>query len=203
MFSRSFAITRDQDVCNIDLHLIAYSPPPSRSECRCPSLANVPFTPIGLNNTQSVQRLVVFLIPVLTSTIIFLPPLPTSATENPDLPIPLTPLSDLPPPTPSEHPDLPFSVDRHSEEVRHYMAAFRSSRALSHACPTRTPEEVMIIQSVLNTFLRAHIGCVEKKRRVQEPIFGSCLPFFPCSHRLVVLQQCARRTRARHRTSSP
>ena len=75
---------------------------------------------IGSQYTQVIQKLVVLLVPGLTSksTVLSLPLLPTSATKNPSLPILPIPLpSDPPRPTASNPPPPPSSVDPHSEEA--------------------------------------------------------------------------------------
>ncbi|KAH9055829.1 hypothetical protein EDB83DRAFT_2293073 [Lactarius deliciosus] len=144
------------DVRDLVLHIIADSPPPSW---------------IRVQNTQSIQKLVVLLIPGLTSTVLSLPPLPTSATENPNLPIPIPLLSDAPPPTPSKPPDLPSSVDSHSEEAAAiYGGVPFIARTFSHACPTRAPGDTTRMHSVLNTFFQTPVSGEEKKRRLQERI---------------------------------
>ncbi|KAH9025150.1 ribonuclease H-like protein [Lactarius hengduanensis] len=144
------------DVRDLVLHIIADSPPPSW---------------IRVQNTQSIQKLIVLLIPGLTSTVLSLPPLPTSATENPNLPIPIPLLSDPPPPTPSKPPDLPSSVDSHSEEAAAlYGGVPFIARTFSHACPTRAPGDTTRMHSVLNTFFQTPVSGEEKKRRLQERI---------------------------------
>ncbi|KAH9061888.1 hypothetical protein EDB87DRAFT_383981 [Lactarius vividus] len=144
------------DVRDLVLHIIADSPPPSW---------------IRVQNTQSIQKLVVLLIPGLTSTVLSLPPLPTSATENPHLPIPIPLPSDPPPPSPSKPPDLPSSVDSQSEEAAAlYGGVPFIARTFSHACPTRAPGDTTRMHSVLNTFFQTPVSGEEKKRRLQERI---------------------------------
>jgi RNA exonuclease 1 len=128
-----------------------------------------------VQNTQSIQKLVVLLVPGLTSTVLSLPPLPTSATKNPNLPIPIPLPSDTPPPTASEPPDLPSSVDPHSEEAAAlYGGVPFITRTFSHACPTRAPGDATRMHSVLNTFFQTPVSGEEKKRRIQERVSGSC-----------------------------
>ena len=82
----------------------------------------MPFELIGLQKTQCIQKIVVLLVPGLSSTVLSLPPLPTSATGPQSTytqPIPTDP-----PPTTSSHSDLPTSIDPYSEEV---TASFRSA----------------------------------------------------------------------------
>ncbi|KAI9434729.1 hypothetical protein H4582DRAFT_1881782 [Lactarius indigo] len=144
------------DVRDLVLHIIADSPPPSW---------------IRVQNTQSIQKLVVLLIPGLTSTVLSLPPPPTSATKNPNLPIPIPLPSDPPPPSPSKPPDLPSSIDPHSEEAAAlYGGVPFITSTFSHACPTRAPGDSTRMHSVLNTFFQTPVSGEEKKRRIQERI---------------------------------
>ncbi|KAH9965648.1 hypothetical protein BJV74DRAFT_869879 [Russula compacta] len=144
------------DIRDLVLHIIADSPPPSW---------------IRVQNPNNIQKLVVLLVPGLTSTVLSLPPLPTSATENPNVPIPIPFPPDPPLSTPSAPPDLPSSIDPRSEEA----AALYSGipfivRTFSHACPTRAPGDTNRMHSVLNTFFQAPVSGEEKKRRLQERI---------------------------------
>ncbi|KAI9445645.1 hypothetical protein BJY52DRAFT_1206691 [Lactarius psammicola] len=135
------------DVRDLVLHVIANSPPPS-----------------WIRNTESIQKYVVLLISGLTSTVLSLPPLPTSAKENPILPIPIPHTLDPPPPTPSEPPDFSSSVDPHSEEAAAlYGGVPFIARMFSHACPTRVPGDTTRIYST-------PVSGEEKKRRIQERI---------------------------------
>jgi hypothetical protein len=75
----------------------------------------------GAQNMQFI-KIVVLLVQGLTPTVLSLPPLPTSATKNRNLPIPVHLSSDPPPQTASELPDLPVSSTQHSEEAGAIMA---------------------------------------------------------------------------------
>ncbi len=101
-----------------------------------------------------------------------LPPLPTSATENPNLPIAI-PLPPSPPSTaPSFSLDLP-SIDPSSEEAAALYGGIPFiTRTFSHACPTRAPGDANRMHSVLNTFFQAPVSGEEKKRRLQERVAG-------------------------------
>jgi RNA exonuclease 1 len=124
-------------------------------------------------NPQTIQKLVVLLVPGLTSTVLSLPPLPTSATENPNLPIAIPLPQDPLSPSPSAPPDLPSSVDERSEEAAAlYGGVPFITRTFSHACPTRAPGDANRMHSVLNTFFQAPVNGEEKKRRLQERIAG-------------------------------
>ncbi len=128
------------------------------------------FTSLTLScsqNTHNIQKLVVLLVPGLTSTVLSLPPLPTSATKNPDLPIaiplPLGPLS----PVPSSPLDLPSSIDPCSEEAAALYGSIPFiTRTFSHACPIRAPSDVSSMHSGLNTFFQAPVSGEEQKRRL-------------------------------------
>ncbi|KAH9958157.1 hypothetical protein BC827DRAFT_1362457 [Russula dissimulans] len=144
------------DVRDFALHLIADVPPPSW---------------IRVINPQSVQKVVVLLVPGLTSTVLSLPPIPTAATANPNVPISIPPPSDPPTPTPSIPADLPSSIDPRSEEAAALYGGIPFiARTFSHACPTRAPGDSFRMHSVLNTFFQAPVTGEEKKRRLQERI---------------------------------
>ena len=124
-------------------------------------------------NPHTIQKLVVLLVPGLTSTVLSLPPLPTSATENPNLPITIPLPPSPPPPTPSSPPDLPPSVDPRSEEAAALYGGIPFiTRTFSHACPTRAPGDGNRMHSVLNTFFQTPVSGEEKKRRLQERVAG-------------------------------
>ncbi|KAI0293180.1 hypothetical protein B0F90DRAFT_1670908 [Multifurca ochricompacta] len=144
------------DVRDLVLHIIADTPPPSW---------------IRVQNQPNIQKLVVLLVPGLTSTVLSLPPLPTSATENPNLPIPIPLPSDSPPSTQPAPSDLPSSIDPRSEEAAAlYGGVPFIARTFSHACPTFAPGDTIRMHSVLNTFFQAPVSGEEKKRRLQERI---------------------------------
>jgi RNA exonuclease 1 len=164
------------DFRDLVLHIIADSPPPSWIRVQVSQSSPRMLFSIfnGSQNTHSIQKLVVLLIPGLISTILSLPPLPTSATSNPNLPIPI-PLPSDPASTLSDSSDLPTSVDPHSEEaVILYGGIPFITRTFSHACPTRAPGDAIRMHSVLNTFLQTPVSGEGKKRRIQERISGSC-----------------------------
>ncbi|KAN0141756.1 hypothetical protein V8E53_000218 [Lactarius tabidus] len=131
------------DARHLVLHIIADSPPPSW---------------IRMQIMHNIQKLVVLLVPGLTSTVLSLPPLPTSATKNSNLPIPIPLPSDSPPPAVSDPPDLPSNVDPNSEEAAAlYGGVPIITRTFSHACPTRAPGDTPVSGE-------------EKKRRIQERV---------------------------------
>ncbi|KAI9508061.1 hypothetical protein F5148DRAFT_1284472 [Russula earlei] len=144
------------DIRDLVLHLTADSPPPSW---------------IRVQNPQSIQKLVVLLIPGLTSTVLSLPPIPTAATENPNVPISIPHPLDLPTSTLSAPADLPSTIGPRSEEAAALYGGIPFiARTFSHACPTRAPGDAFRMHSVLNTFFQAPVSGEEKKRRLQERI---------------------------------
>ncbi|KAF8462658.1 hypothetical protein DFH94DRAFT_28569 [Russula ochroleuca] len=92
-------------------------------------------------------------------------PHPTFAAEYPNVAtaIPLT--SDPPLPIPFPPPDLPSSVDPHSEEAAALNGGIPFiTRTFSHVYPTRAPSDANRMHSVLNTFFPAPVCGEEKKR---------------------------------------
>ena len=163
------------DFRDLVLHIIADSPPPSWIRVQVSQSSPRMLFSIfnGSQNTHIIQKLVVLLIPGLISTILSLPPLPTSATSNPNLPIPI-PLPSGPAPTLSGPSDLPSSVDPHSEEAAVLYGGIPFiTRTFSHTCPTRALGDAIRMHSVLNTFFQTPVSGEEKKRRIQERISGS------------------------------
>lgn len=119
------------DVRDLVLHIAADAPP---------------LHWLRVDNPRSIQKVVVLLIPGLTHEQLSLPPLPTSATSNPHLPLAL--------PEPDESStSLPFFIS-----------------TFSHACPTRAPGDVYRMHSVMTEFFSGPITGEEKKRRLQERI---------------------------------
>ncbi|KAJ8502161.1 hypothetical protein ONZ51_g150 [Trametes cubensis] len=122
------------DIRELVLHLAADGPPPSW---------------VRVENPRSVTKVVALLIPGLTPDILGLPPLPTSATANPNVPIAVP----LPPAMPSE--DAAPGV--------HFI-----SSTFTNACPTRAPGDQTRMHSVLNAFFQGPVTGEEKKRRLTE-----------------------------------
>ncbi|OCH88140.1 hypothetical protein OBBRIDRAFT_735036 [Obba rivulosa] len=120
------------DIRDLVLHLAADAPPPSW---------------VRVENPAAVQKVVALLIPGLTPEILSLPPIPTSATVNPNLPLPIP----LPPDVASTSTGqgIPFI-----------------SSTFSHACPTRAPGDQNRMHSVLNAFFQGPISGEEKKKRI-------------------------------------
>lgn len=102
-------------------------------------------------NSRSIKKVVTLLIPGLTPSLLGLPPIPTSATINPNIPL------AIPLPETSSN-DIP------------YIAS-----TFSHACPTRAPGEPTRMHSVLSAFFHGPVSGEEKKKRLQQRV--NCKPF--------------------------
>ncbi|KAF7376664.1 Ribonuclease H [Mycena sanguinolenta] len=94
-------------------------------------------------DSSLIQKVVTLLIPGLTPELLGLPPLPTAATSNPNLPI------AIPLPTPGSSSALPFIAS-----------------TFSHACPTRAPGDSTRMHSILTAFFQGPITAAELKKRV-------------------------------------
>ena len=107
-----------------------------------------------------IQKVVALLIPGISPEILSLPPLPTSATANPNLPlsIPLLPptLQDA-----SSAANIPFIAS-----------------TFSHACPTRAPGDQYRMHSVLSSFFTGPMSGEEKKKRLEQKLQGKCFRFY-------------------------
>lgn len=107
-----------------------------------------------LQNARSIYKVVTLLIPGLTPSLLALPPLPTSATANPNLPLAIP---------------LP---DESSSNIPYIASTF------SHACPTRAPGEPTRMHSVLSAFFHGPVSSEEMRKRKQQrlacELFGSC-----------------------------
>ncbi|KAF8134342.1 hypothetical protein EV363DRAFT_1396762 [Boletus edulis] len=97
------------DVRDIVLHIIADAPPPNW---------------VKIENARSIQKVVTLLIPGILPDLLSLPPLPTSATTNPHIPI-----------------AVPLPND--SKTLLPFIAS-----TFSHACPTRAPGDQTRMYSV-------------------------------------------------------
>ncbi|EIN06988.1 ribonuclease H [Punctularia strigosozonata HHB-11173 SS5] len=115
------------DIRDLVLHMVADAPPPSW---------------LRVENPHSISHVVTLLVPGLTPDLLALPPLPTSATANPNLPLAI--------PSPSAQSAIPWVAS-----------------TFSHACPTRAPGDRMRMHSVLAEFFQGPVSGEEKKRRMQ------------------------------------
>ncbi|KAJ7587008.1 ribonuclease H [Mycena floridula] len=121
-----------EEIRDLVLHIIADAPPPNW---------------LRVDNAHLIPKVVALLIPGLTPELLSLPPLPTSATSNPNVPIPI-PL----PPRPSS--GIMASVP--------FIAS-----TFSHACPTRAPGDQTRMHSVFGTFFSSPVTGAEKKRQME------------------------------------
>ncbi|KAH7925607.1 hypothetical protein BV22DRAFT_1033761 [Leucogyrophana mollusca] len=119
------------DVRDLVLHIIADAPPPNW---------------LKVEQSRAIQKVVALLIPGILPSFLSLPPLPTSATSNPNVPL------SIPLPSDSNTP-LPFIAS-----------------TFSHACPTRAPGDQTRMYSVLSTFFQGPVSGDEKKKRIQARI---------------------------------
>nr|VWP02055.1 Thioredoxin 1 (Trx-1) [Ganoderma boninense] len=126
--------TKHDDLRELVLHLVADAPPPSW---------------VRVENPRSVNKVVALLIPGLTPDILSLPPLPTSATSNPNIPLQV--------PLPQTN-----GAGESSSGVPFINATF------TYACPTRAPGDQTRLHSVMNTFFQGPVTGEEKKRRITE-----------------------------------
>ncbi|KAF9526559.1 ribonuclease H [Crepidotus variabilis] len=131
---RNHAISID-DIREVVLHIVANAPPP---------------TWIKVENVNLINRTVALFIPGLTPEILGLPPLPTSAIVNPNIPISIP----LLPPTSST-----------SDQVSLPGCIPFIANTFSHACPTRAPGDSTRMHSVLSSFFSGPVTGEEKKRR--------------------------------------
>lgn len=94
-----------------------------------------------MQHVRSIEKVVALLIPGILPSTLALPPLPTSATSNPNVPlsIPLPPESNTP---------IPFIATTYS-----------------HACPTRAPGDQTRMYSVLSEFFQCQVTGEEKAKR--------------------------------------
>ncbi|CAL1697832.1 unnamed protein product [Somion occarium] len=122
------------DIRDLVLHLSADAPPSSW---------------IRVENPRSIRKVVTLLIPGLTPEILSLPPLPTSATSNPNQPLQI-PLPDK---------------QEGSSKGLHFI-----SSTFSHACPTQAPGDQSRMHSVLSAFFQSPLSGEEKKRRILERV---------------------------------
>ncbi|XP_006457267.1 hypothetical protein AGABI2DRAFT_79294, partial [Agaricus bisporus var. bisporus H97] len=130
------------DIRDLVLHIVADAPPPNW---------------LRIDNAHLIQKVVAVLIPGLTPDLLELPPLPTAATSNPNLPIPI-PLSTKFKDSASTAASIPFVAS-----------------TFTHACPTRAPGDQTRMHSVLSTFFNGPVSGEEKKRRVTQRL--QCMLF--------------------------
>lgn len=152
---RSHAVNID-DVRDLVLHVVADAPPPNW---------------LRVDNAHLMQKVVAVLIPGLTPDILSLPPLPTAATSNPNLPISI-PLFNKAQNTDSTAANIPFIAS-----------------TFTHACPTRAPGDQTRMHSVLSTFFNGPISGEEKKRRIAQRLNSESSKQNSPSHYTLSLEQ--------------
>ncbi|KAF7305777.1 Ribonuclease H [Mycena chlorophos] len=123
---RNHAIAID-DVRDLVIHIMA--------DASCPNF-------VRINDTTLIQKVVTVLVPGLTADLLNLPPLPTSATSNPNIPL------AIPLPTADSPAKLPFVASTYS-----------------HACPTRAPGDQYRMHSILTSFFQSPVTQAELKKR--------------------------------------
>ncbi|KZP34383.1 ribonuclease H-like protein [Athelia psychrophila] len=119
-----------EDIRDLILHIIGDAPPPNW---------------VKVQNARAITKIVAILVPGLTPALLNLPPLPTSATANPNLPLAI-PLPDPADPSASAIPWV--------------------ANTFSHACPTRAPGEPTRMHSVLSAFFHGPVSGEEKRKRM-------------------------------------
>ncbi|KAJ3484088.1 hypothetical protein NLI96_g5876 [Meripilus lineatus] len=155
LYSKSEIVRRREavgidDVRDLVLHIVADAPPPSwvRVKVRSIDIFHIHQALTTLQqNPQSINKVVAILIPGLTTDLLSIPSLPTSATSNPNVPI-----------------EIPSPITSMSQGVSTIASTF------SHTCPTRAPGEQTRMHSVLGTFFQVPVSGDIKKRRMQERI---------------------------------
>lgn len=134
---RNHAVGID-DIRDLVIHILADAPPPNW---------------LRVDNAQLIQRVVTLWIPGLTPDVLSLPPFPSTATSNPNLPLAI-PL----PPIPTDGvscPSIPFIAS-----------------TFSHACPTRAPGDQTHMHSVLSTFFQGPVSNEEKRKRLVQRLIS-------------------------------
>ncbi|PPR07234.1 hypothetical protein CVT24_010171 [Panaeolus cyanescens] len=157
-----------EDIRDLIIHIVADGPPPNW---------------LRIDNAQYIQKVVTLLVPGLTPELLSLPPLPTSATSNPNLPlaIPLLPrnpvgntlsLSGTTSLTPHSIPaTLSHTITTSATKADTNAASMAPhipfiATTFTTACPTRAPGDQTRMHSVLSSFFNGPVSGEEKKRRM-------------------------------------
>jgi RNA exonuclease 1 len=125
------------------LHIVADAPPPNWVKIEaCLLVSSLDhYFDSHLQHARSIEKVVTLLIPGILPSTLALPPLPTSATANPNIPLSI--------PLPAEsHTPIPFIASTYS-----------------HACPTRAPGDQTRMYSVLSEFFQCQVTPQEKAKR--------------------------------------
>lgn len=146
------------------LHLVADAPPPTwlRIDVSsttlynrlCPCLLTNERTYL-MQSPQMIEKVVVLLVPGITSDLLSLPPVPTSAMANPNLPLAIPLLS---------HHVMEAGAASQDEPLAVHIPFIAST--FSHACPTRAPGDQTRMHSVLSAFFQGPVSGEERRRRV-------------------------------------
>ncbi|KXN82012.1 hypothetical protein AN958_03310 [Leucoagaricus sp. SymC.cos] len=150
IFGKPLSLIYAQDVQDLVLHVIPDAPPPNWLRADLNSL-------LSGRNAHLIQKVIAILVPGLTLEILALPPFPTVATSNPNLPISI-PLLNNSQNTHSTAASIPFIAS-----------------TFTHACPTRAPGDQTRMHSVLSTSFNGSISGEEKKRRIVQRLNCTCL----------------------------
>ncbi|TFK44122.1 hypothetical protein BDQ12DRAFT_672432 [Crucibulum laeve] len=158
MYANSEIVKRNhaigiEEVRDLVLHIIADAPPPNW---------------LRIDNAHLIQKVVTVLVPGLTPELLGLPPIPTSPTVNPNVPISIP----LPPNTASpDTPSIPFIA-----------------KTFSHAVPTRAPGDQNRMHSVLSAFFQGPVSSEERKKRATQRVLSENVKDVPTNH-LLTLEQ--------------
>ncbi|KAL0957077.1 hypothetical protein HGRIS_003174 [Hohenbuehelia grisea] len=153
---RNQAIAID-DIRELVVHILGDAPPPNW---------------LRVENAPSIQKVVAIMIPGLTADILSLPPIPTSATTNPNLPLAIP---------------LPTKPSDDSEKLPAGVPFIAST--FSHACPTRAPGDQTHMYSVLSAFFQGPISFEERKKRLVEKLASERGPSKGPSEYMIPLEQ--------------
>ncbi|KAF8644810.1 hypothetical protein AX16_008267 [Volvariella volvacea WC 439] len=130
-----------EEIRELVLHLIADAPPPNW---------------LRIDNAHLITKVVALLVPGITPELISLPPIPSSAFVNPNLP------QGIPLPSRAITPTASGTAMGLSPGMPFVASTF------SHACPTRAPGDQMRMHSALSTFFNGPISAEEKKKRIAQ-----------------------------------
>ncbi|KAK2461339.1 hypothetical protein APHAL10511_006866 [Amanita phalloides] len=140
---RNHAVGID-DVRELVLHLVADAPAP---------------TWLRTDNPQIIEKVVVLLVPGITSDLLGLPPVQKSATANPNLPLPIPLLPHVVSGSTSGTEDGEKGEIHLGTRIPFFASTF------SHACPTRAPGNQTRMHSVLSAFFQCPVSGEERRRR--------------------------------------
>lgn len=137
-------------------------------------------------NRDAIRKVITLFVPGILPEHLNLPPRPTSATTNPNLPVSIP----LPSPSSIKVPPQPIvaktlfgepkilqptaTTDGKDDEGKDTKTSLPFlSRTFSHACPTRAPGDPIRMHSVLSAFFQGPVTADEKKRRGADAAKGA------------------------------